>query len=663
MKTLLIALLLIPSLVTAQPTDSPTKDPSGSPYFVVLGPETAEGEAEPLPLKHTGVQVKIAGAIADVEVRQIYRNTGNRVLEAIYVFPGSTRSAVHGLTLEIGERRIEAKIAEKAAAKQQYEKAKTENKTAALLEQERPNVFQMSVGHILPGDDVTVTLRYTELLTATDRLHEFIFPTVVGPRYGKAVGGETWSGNPYLGAGVQTPATWSLSMELAAGLPVKEVMSPSHQVRVDYRSADQVGITLESGEAHAADRDFVLRYRLAGERLESGLLIHDDPKTGEKFFLLTVEPPARVTPSDIPGRDYVFVVDTSGSMRGFPLDTAKHLMRDLISGLRPEDRFNVVLFAGDSRLLAEEPLSAQPANLDRAISFLEGESGGGGTELGTALERALDLPKKDGVSRSIVLLTDGFVNFEKDVFQTVRERLHEGNLFPMGIGSSVNRFLIEGLARAGRGEPTVVLGPAEAPAAADALRKMIAAPVLTGVEIDFGAGFQTAEVSPASLPDVFADKPLVVFGKVRGNPTGEIRVSGISGGKRVTLTVPVKPADDSSIGTAIPYLWARHRIATLSDDYELAKNDDTRAEVTNLGLTHGLLTQFTSFIAVDTEVRTSVGSKGFETTHQPSPLPKGVPATAVNGGTIPEPGSILLWLTGMVAMLWRRLFRKTAPAH
>ena len=663
MKRILTILCFLLPLTLLAETPHPVDevDTTESPHFIILSGDD-EGASEPLPLKHTAVTARIAGTIAEVEVRQQYRNTGGKILEAVYVFPGSTRAAVHGLELAIGERRIAAKIAEREAAKSEYEKAKAENKTAALLEQERPNVFRMSVGHILPGDDVEVTLRYTELLQPEDRLYEFVFPNVVGPRYGNgsADGNRTWTANPHLLPGVPTPATLSIEVELAAGMPVQEAMSPSHRVKIDYDGPDRLRTALETTDGENGDRDFVLRYRLAGDEIASGLLLHEDEATGENYFHLTVQPPARVKPAKIPGRDYVFVVDVSGSMNGFPLDTAKKLLRDLIGGLRTTDRFNVLLFAGGSSLLAETPLVADRAGIERAIAFLDAANGGGGTELGQAMERALALPVSEGYSRSLILVTDGFVDFERSVFQSVREQLGQGNLFPLGIGSSVNRFLIEGLARAGRGEPLIVLGPDEAPAAAEKLREMIASPVLTNVAVDFGKGFEVNSVSPGAFPDVFAQRPLTVYGKYRGKPQGEIRITGIGGGGReIDLRVPVNQQEGAKpVNPGLRFLWARSRIAELADDHALDPDSETKQEVTTLGLTHGLLTEFTSFVAVDTEVRKAPGDADRETVRQPLPLPQGVPASAVGGGTVPEPATFLLWLTGMGAYACRRFFGK-----
>ena len=661
--TMLPVAILIPAMAnpasrrfTAEPSTETGR--TLSPYFVVQGGE-AEGETEPLPLKKTDASVRISGVIADVELRQVYRNTGDDVLEALYVFPASTRAAVHGLTMKVGDRVVEATIAKKDEAKREYEQAKAEGKTAALLEQARPNVFQMSVGHILPGDDVEVTLHYTEALVPTDRVYEFVFPTVVGPRYSKTAAAtpegvtDGWVENPFLVEGVTSPTFFEIGVELAAGMPIKEVTCETHPVAIDYRAQDEVAIALDGSDPHTGNRDFVLRYRLAGNRIESGLLLHEDEERGENFFLLTVQPPKRVTPADLPGREYVFVVDCSGSMNGFPLDTAKVLLRDLVRGLRPKDRFNVLVFASGSHLFAKRSVSAESGNVEEAVRFLESQRGRGGTELTAALERVLDLPGAEGVSRSIVLMTDGYVDFERETFELVRERLGEANLFSMGIGSSVNRFLVEGLARAGQGEPFIVLDPRDAAVEAERLREMIASPVLTDIAIDFGKGFDAYDVEPQAYPDVFADRPLVIRGKVRGTLSGVIRVTGLSGTEERTLDLPVEPSGSSQ--PALPYLWARERIARLADDYSLTNDDEAKQEVTNLGLTYHLLTRFTSFVAVDTVARPAEPGSNHVTQKQPTPLPAGVANTAVGNGAAPEPMTILLWLTGIGSLLWQRL--------
>ncbi|MEM7147601.1 MAG: VIT domain-containing protein [Verrucomicrobiota bacterium] len=640
-----------------------------SPYFQVLtGPgDDAEGVTVELPLRSTDVNVEISGVIAHVTVRQMYVNTGEVPIEALYVFPASTRAAVHGLEMQLADRVVRAEIQEKKKAKAKYEKAKAEGKSASLLEQKRPNVFQMNVANIMPGDEIGVTLVYTELLLPTDQVYEFVYPTVVGPRYSNmgadepGAEEENWVANPYLKDGVETPSTFSMEVRLDTGLPLQDVTCASHGVQVNYESNAKATVGLDAGETHGGDRDYVLRYRLAGREVASGLLLYEGEDEAENFFLLNVQPPARGEIGKMPPREYVFIVDVSGSMRGFPLETTKGLMRDLFGHLGPKDRFNLMLFAGGSEVLSERSVPATKKNLTRAIRFLDETEGGGGTELLPALERALALPREEnsGLSRSVVILTDGYVHVEREAFDLVRNHLDQGNVFSFGIGSSVNRFLIEGLARVGQGEPFVVTGPGEAKATAARFGKYVSSPVLTEVKLESDE-FEIYDVEPASIPDAFADRPLAIFGKWNGKPEGELILTGFAGGTERELRTDVAEAANDMEHGALPYLWARSRVATLSDYIQLKRTDEDVAEVTNLGLTYNLLTPFTSFVAVDEVVRREA-EEGYKVAKQPSPLPKGVSNSAVGGGavsgggmlvaTTPEPGGAGMVLLAVMVML------------
>jgi Ca-activated chloride channel family protein len=342
-------------------------------------------------------------------------------------------------------------------------------------------------------------------------------------------------------------------------------------------------------------------------------------------------------------------------MHGFPLDTAKKLLADLTRVLRPTDTFNIVLFADGSRTLTERSLPASPENLQRALRFIGPQSGGGGTELRAAMERAFAIPRLEGVSRSIVLITDGYIEAEKDVFDYVRDHLDRGNVFCFGIGSSVNRYLLEGVARAGQGEPFVVTKPDEAEAAAGAFREYIQSPVLTGIEVSF-SGFDVYDVEPAKVPDLFARRPVVVFGKWRGRPQGTIELRGRTGLDPYRASFSPSEAPPREDHRALRYLWARTRIANLSD-FGGRGDEAARTAVTQLGLTYNLLTQYTSFIAVEELIR-NAGGEGRDV-DQPLPLPVGVSDLAV-GGTVTggdEPELAYLGLVLVLMLVGSRVLR------
>ena len=600
-----------------------------SPYFFV---KSDDPELDQLPLKSTFVEVNISGVIADVRVTQVYKNEGKSPLEAIYVFPASTRAAVYGMKMTIGERVITAKIAERQDARRQYEEARQAGKSASLLAQQRPNVFQMNVANILPSDVIKVELRYTELLIPTDKVYAFVYPTVVGPRYteqkqDEAKPWEDWTRNPYLHQGEAPTYTFDMTVNLSAGLPIQDVSCASHKVSINYEGPAFSRIELDPSEKYGGNRDFILKYRLSGDRIETGLLLFEGEK--ENFFLLMMQPPKRVSKAQIPPREYIFIVDVSGSMQGFPLDISKRLLKDLIGNLRTSDRFNVLLFAGSSKVMAPQSLPATQANIQKALNTIERQRGGGGTQLLPALKRALALPKSKGYSRTVIVATDGYVAVEAEAFDLIRNNLGHANMFAFGIGSSVNRHLIEGMARVGMGEPFVITSPEEAAEKAKTFRKLIESPVLTGIDVDFDK-FQVYDMEPPRIPDVLADRPVIVFGKWRGKPRGHIEVRGTSGNGNYTERIFVAQAKPLDNNSALRYLWARHRIALLSDYNRLSPQDERVKEVTILGLTYNLLTSYTSFVAIDTQVRLIDGEP--VTVKQPLPLPQGVSDLAVGDG-------------------------------
>jgi Ca-activated chloride channel family protein len=627
-----------------------------SPYFLVKG---GGDSLAGFPLEATDVDVNVSGVIADVTVRQRYRNAGQEPIEAVYVFPASTRAAVHGMQMTIGDRVIKAVVQEREQARQTFETAKAEGKSASLLEQQRPNVFQMSVANILPGDRIDVELRYTELLVPEGGVYELVYPTVVGPRYSNrpadtAADSDHFVANPYLRKREPSPTRFSLSACVEGGLPVQDLGSPSHAVQVAYGSPTRATVKIDPKETEPANRDFILRYRLQDAKIQTGLLLGGAEH--ERFFVLMVQPPQRVALAEVPPREYVFIVDVSGSMTGFPLETTKRLMHGLFRTLRPQDRFNVLLFSGGSKLLSRASLPATAENVRAAIALIDEQRAGGGTELLPALDRALALPRGD-LARSILVITDGYVDVEAEAFDRIRNEADEASVYAFGIGSSVNRQLIEGLAHAGSGEPFIVAGPDHADEAAQRFQRYVASPLLTEVEVDYG-DLDAYDMEPAVIPILTAERPLVVAGKWRGTARGRVTVRGRHGDEAWTTTVEV-PAENQVANPALRNLWARERLRLLSD--LAGVGEENRETIVALGLRYGLLTKHTSFVAVDQLVRNTSGEA--ETVRQPLPLPQNVSELAVgaNAPGTPEPGTLLL-LGVAAAEGVRRLRRRRRQA-
>lgn len=635
MSTLaLLASAVLPAFTLAVPLDEGTLR-TEAPRFELRRDESgALPSLDALPLKATAAHIDVAGVIAHVTLEQTWTNEGELPLSASYVFPAGTRAAVVGMRMRIGERTIVADIAEKAAARERYEEARDEGYTAGLLEQRRPNVLSLEVANILPGDVIDITVEYTELIVPTGGVYELVFPQVVGPRYGARDegGSSTRDGQPPVEAPYRAkesafPWRWSADVRVSSGVPVRQISSPSHGLAPRAHKGREVEIAFEQGPRDpGGDRDLVLRWRLAGDRIETGVLLYRD-REGESFFTAVIEPPRRVKQADMPPREIVFIVDVSGSMYGAPLDTARELVRELLAGMREKDSFNILFFSGSSFLLSERSLPVTAKSRARAEEVMASLKGGGGTELAEALERALALPTDSrATSRSFVVVTDGYVGFEKSAFRTIRENLGQANLFAFGIGSSVNRHLIEGMAKAGLAEPFIALNPDEAREQAKRFVALVSRPALTDVQVHF-EGFDAYDVEPRAIPDLFADRPLVVFGKYRGGAVGRVRVSGLSGKKRVQRIVKLSDHLEKPQHRALRALWARQRVADLVD-FSDASDEDVK-EVTQLGLTYSLLTPYTSFVVVDSARRSDEGALEVE---QPLPLPAGVEEGAVGYG-------------------------------
>jgi len=592
---------------------------NGSPYLEVLS------ENANISLKESKAKVEISGTIAHVKLTQIYQNKSATAIEAKYVFPMSMQAAVHNMTMKIGERIVNAKIFEKNQAEKVYNDAVKEGKRAAKLDEARPNVFQMKIGNIMPGDEIAIDIYYTEMLVPVNGEYQFVAPGVVGPRFtGESSSNEEAFNAPYTKKGIADTFGFDLQVSINAGMMIQNVSSPSHKINVNYLNDNTSSVYLSKSNTNPANRDFILNYSLRGKEIQSGLLLYEH--NDEKFFAYMIEPSQKVTIEQLPSREYLFIVDVSGSMNGYPLDVAKELMRNLLCNLQPMDTFNVQLFASSSTIFSESPVFATNTNVENAIRFLSNGQGGGGTELINALNTAYQLPRKDqGSARSMVVITDGYVNVEKEAFQLIGNNLDKSNVFTFGIGSSVNRYIIEGMAKVSNSQSFIATTYEDARKVAEEFKTYIQSPLLTQVKLE-AKDFEIYDVQPSSISDVFASRPTMVFGKYKGEVKGKIIVTGYQGRKKIKQVYDVANGDLSKNNKALRYLWARKKIEQL-DDYATSFNDDVKEEVISLGLSYNLATRFTSFVAVDEEIVNADGK--LKTVKQPLPMPANVENSAV----------------------------------
>jgi Ca-activated chloride channel homolog len=609
------------------------------------------------PLKHTDVKAEVSGFLARVTLTQEFHNPSAEKIEAVYLFPLPSRSAVDQLTMDVGGRVIRGEIKRREEAQRLFAQARTEGRVAALLDQERPNLFTQSVTNILPGASVKVTISYVETLPYEDGVYEFTFPMVVGPRYipgEKEPGGAADDGKqatagtdqvpdaaritpPSMPDGTRPGHDVSLEIAIDTGVPLEQITSELHEVEVDRDSNHQAVVRLKKKDA-IPDRDFTLRFGVGGMRIADAALAHRGERGG--YFTLMLQPPNRVGAEDVTPKELVFVLDTSGSMGGLPIETAKRVMRLALDGLYEHDTFNLITFSGDTSVLFDKPVPATKDNLRKARQFLEGKRGGGGTEMMKAIRAALAGADAQAHIRIVCFMTDGYVGNDMEIIGEI-QRHPNARVFSFGIGNSVNRFLLDKMAEHGRGEAEYVFlnrgDQKDAEAAADAARRFyerVRAPLLTDISVDWN-GLPVEDVYPKRLPDLFSAKPLFIIGRYTGAAGGVVRLRGRAAGADFLREINVELPESEERHDALASLWARTRIdGLMAQDYgglqAGAARKGVEEEVTRLGLDHRLMTQFTSFIAVD-EVVTAPGE---------APRQAAVPVAAPNGMNMGALGAV-----------------------
>jgi Ca-activated chloride channel family protein len=576
------------------------------------------------PLKHTEVKAEISGFISRVFVTQQFENPFKEKIEAVYTFPLPQNAAVDYMTMSIGERTIRGKILPREEAQAVYDAAKSSGKVASLLDQERPNIFTQSVANILPGEQIKITISYVETLNYVNGAYEFVFPMVVGPRYvpGSPTGQTRGNGfapdtNRVPDASRITPNSpppgmrsghdISLDVTLDAGLILDDVNSKTHDVDIQRTDSHSARLHLREGLA-IPNKDFVLRYDVAGKTIQDALLTHRSDKGG--YFTLILQPPDRVTPEDVRPKELVFVLDTSGSMEGFPIEKAKETMKLALDSLYPSDTFNLITFAGDTQILFQKPVPATRANLNKAQAFLNSRSGSGGTEMMTAIKAALEPSDDQSHIRIVCFMTDGYVGNDMEIISEVQNHPN-ARVFSFGIGSSVNRFLLDKMAEAGRGEVEYVGLNDDGSAAARRFHERVRNPLLTDISIDWN-NLPVADVYPQRIPDLFSAKPLILTGRFTSAGRGTIRLKGKMGGSDFVREIPVELPETMALHDVLAPLWARARVDNLmNEDYAGAQSGNMRADlkdtITQLGIEYGLMTQFTSFVAVEEMIVTDGG--------------------------------------------------------
>jgi len=562
----------------------------------------------PCPLVHTSVKADISGPLVRVTVEQQFRNPLDRKIEALYTFPLASDAAVDEMTMLVGDRTVRGKIKPKEEARAIYQAARNAGHLAGLLDQERPNIFSQAIANIRPGESVKVVIKYVETVKYEGGAYEFSFPMVVGPRYNPHGTPNTAHINPPITPqGTRAGHDISVEVALDAGVPVNFIRSLTHDIDVQKTGAATAKIVLRN-KSELPNKDFVLQYDVSGAKIDDAVMTHRDAKGG--FFTMILQPPARVPAEEITPKELVFVIDTSGSMSGFPIEKAKETMKLAMDGLHPRDTFNLITFSGDTYVLFPRPVYATRENLAKAKAFLESRSGGGGTEMMKAIRAALDPSDEQDHVRVVCFMTDGYVGNDMEIVGEVR-RHPNARVFSFGIGSSVNHFLLDQMAREGRGEVEYVGLEDDGSAAARRFYQRVNTPLLTDLKLEWN-GVAVSDVFPARLPDLFSAKPVVISGRYDTPGKGFLRLRGKQAGRDFVREVPVSLPAVQPAHDVLATLWARRKVdALMASNWTGMQSGDPGLElksaITKIGVEFGLMTQFTSFVAVEESIRTEGG--------------------------------------------------------
>ena len=594
------------------------------------------------PLNHTEVKANISGFIGITEVTQIFTNPMETPIEAEYIFPLPEKSAVFEMLMKIGDKTIKGIVKEKEEARKIYNNAIKKGKRASLLDEERPNIFVQHVGNIMPNDEIKILIKYVEDIKFEEGIYEYVFPMTVGPRYiTKSMEGEEPKVNPaYVEEGKRAGHDISLSVEINSPINIEEINSELHEINIEKVSDTTSKIKLAEHDS-IPNRDFILRYRVGSETIEEGLI---STKTKDKsgFASLIIQPPSRPENYNIIPKEMIFVVDTSGSQSGAPLEVCKKAMNLCIDKMHKNDTFNIICFSNVPEFLFKKSMPNNRKNRELAKLFMKKhEEAWGGTEMLPPILAALKAEEDPERLRIITVMTDGCVGNEGEIISAIDKKCKKNTrVFSFGTGNSVNRYLITKMAEAGRGDSEIITVTHSSrdkenenmQKIADSFFKKIDCPLMTNIELNW-SGDKLSEIYPKKLPDLYSNTPLILIGKYKEPKEGTVIITGKTANGVIEKKIDFKlNSEEDTRYESIPYLWARRKIEYYSDEDEGSNKEHSKIKekIIKLGIKFGLATKYTSFVAVEDKVVNENGK--VEKKEVPAEFPSGVSREGFESG-------------------------------
>lgn len=651
---------------------------SGTLYFIQDQLEQGETVQKHLlsPVLKTKVDIKVTGIIARTKLTQTFKNAGDHWVDGLYVFPLPENAAIDHLLMKVGERKIEGQIKEKAEAKKIYLQAKIQGKKASLVAQLRPNMFSNSIANIGPGETIEVTIEYQQKLNFDQHRYSLRFPMTITPRYFPSSETE----EPLIQAELspsQSNTNIELHVNLHAGFDVQDISSEFHPITIKQLpdGSHHIQITKDN----IANQDFVLNWSpelgAAPQSAHFTQLIN-----GDEYGLVMLLPPInteQITPTKL--REVIFVLDTSGSMEGDSIKQAKEALLLAVDQLKATDNFNIIEFNSYAQSLWKLPKLADSTNKEDAKLFVNSLSANGGTEMETALKLALDQPKinEPTVLRQIVFITDGSVGNEESLMTLISHKLKNSRLFTVGIGSAPNSYFMSEAAKMGRGTFTYIGSVDQVQEKMLALLTKIQHPAITDIELQLNASTlqsnRQLEFYPNVISDLYKGEPLILSYRLTDGRISSSTPNNLGSSSnylsKVNLSAKYqgKPWENAlelnshTRQSGLNILWAREKISQLTRDKRrasmrtnssAAEQEEYKSQITKTALTHHLISQYTSLVAVDV-TPTRPAEKLSTGLKMANILPKGTSnQLAESQGRLPQTATVaqLKILTGLILM-------------
>ncbi|HEY7182990.1 MAG TPA: VIT and VWA domain-containing protein, partial [Blastocatellia bacterium] len=569
-------------------------------------PPPMEIPQRPLKVKSIRFTAKITDQVAVTQVEQVFENDTPYLLEGVYFFPLPGNVSITEFAMWDGDKRLVGEARSRDEARRIYNDIVRSRRDPALLEYAGKNLFQASVFPIQPHSDKKIELTYSQVLGAEGGTVAYRYPLGTGwQSQGFQQPGPVPLPRPLGESEPENQRAWpgggssfgqiSAVVEISSKAAIKGIYSPSHEIDVKRDGERKARLSFES--RGGAQADFQLFYTFSNQDFGLSLLTYRDPgKDG--FFLLLVSPKAEIDDREVSAKDVIFVLDTSGSMsEEGKMDKAKAALRQGVGSLNPRDRFNVISFAGEERLMSERLITADDEGKKQAREFIEGMRATGGTNINDALMAAFKQIQPGVRPQMVVLITDGQPTVGETKAGGILTNVKQANkagarLFTFGVGYDVNTLLLDGLANENRGSVAYIEPKEDIEVKVSNFFAKINNPVLSDLKIDWG-GVETDLVYPRAAPDIFHGSQLVLMGRYRPRASAtRLTLTGkVNGRERSFVYDDLKFPEKQGDNEFLPHLWAMRRVGHLLDQIRLnGESKELRDEVVELGTRYGIVT-------------------------------------------------------------------------